>query len=150
MCGAIRELAARFQSQGVHFVYPVHLNPNVQEPVRAILSDAPNISLIQPLDYLSFVHLMKRAMLIMTDSGGIQEEAPGLKVPVAVMRETTERPEGVATGVVRLVGTARLRIVEEVGRLLSDPQARGEMARGVNPYGDGHAARRIVAALLEN
>jgi UDP-N-acetylglucosamine 2-epimerase len=150
MCFAIQELANSFQNAGFHFVYPVHLNPNVQEPVRALLSDVPNLSLMEPLDYLSFVQLMKRATLILTDSGGIQEEAPGLKVPVVVMRETTERPEGVETGVVRLAGTSRQRIVEEVARLLSDPEARAVMARGVNPYGDGHAAVRIVAALLEH
>lgn len=150
ICLAIRDLAVEFRSRGFHFVYPVHLNPNVQAPVRAILAEVPNLSLLQPLDYLSFVHLMKRSTLIMTDSGGIQEEAPGLKVPVVVMREITERPEGVETGVVRLAGTSRSRIVEEVSRLLSDPVARAEMARGVNPYGDGHAAERIVAALLEN
>jgi UDP-N-acetylglucosamine 2-epimerase len=148
MCLAIHELAASFHSQGIHFVYPVHLNPNVREPVHGILGEVPNVSLVEPLDYLSFVQLMKRATLIMTDSGGIQEEAPGLRVPVVVMRNTTERPEGVETGVVRLAGTSRSRIVEEVGQLLSNPEARAGMACGVNPYGDGHAAQRIVAALL--
>ena len=100
----------RFQADGVHFVYPVHLNPNVRQPVGEILAGISNVSLIEPLDYLALVQLMKRATLILTDSGGIQEEAPGLKIPVLVMRETTERPEGVEAGVVRLVGTSRNRI----------------------------------------
>jgi UDP-N-acetylglucosamine 2-epimerase (non-hydrolysing) len=112
------------------------------------LGNAPNISLLEPLDYLSLVHLMKRCCLILTDSGGIQEEAPGLGVPVLVMRDTTERPEGVEAGVVKLVGTSRRRIVEEATRLLTDPVAHEAMAKGVNPYGDGHAAERIVSALL--
>lgn len=149
MCHAIRELALRFAPSGVHFVYPVHLNPNVRQPVGEILSGISNISLIEPLDYLSMVHLMKRSTLILTDSGGIQEEAPSLRVPVLVMRETTERPEGIEAGVVRLVGTQRERIVSETQRLLQDPSALMEMASGANPYGDGKAAMRIVSALLE-
>jgi UDP-N-acetylglucosamine 2-epimerase len=149
ICLAIRELAESFHSQGFHFVYPVHLNPNVQEPVHGILADVPNVSLMKPLDYLSFVQLMKRATLIMTDSGGVQEEAPGLKIPVVVMRDTTERPEGVESGVVRLAGTTHVGIVQEVGHLLSNPEALARMARGASPYGDGHAAQRIVAVLLE-
>jgi UDP-N-acetylglucosamine 2-epimerase (non-hydrolysing) len=107
------------------------------------------VSLIEPLDYLSLVHLMKQSTLILTDSGGIQEEAPGLGVPVLVMRETTERPEGIETGVVRLVGTQRNRIVAEAERLLRDPIAHAAMATGANPYGDGRAASRIVSILLE-
>ena len=117
-------------------------------PVREILAGKPNLSLIEPLDYLSLVNLMKRSVLILTDSGGIQEEAPGLKVPVLVLRETTERPEGVETGVARLVGTGRTRIVEEAAGLLRDPATLAAMAQGVNPYGDGRAAGRIVSALL--
>ena len=148
LCLAIRELALRFAAD-VHFVYPVHLNPNVRQPVNDILTGLPNVSLIEPLDYLSLVHLMKRATLILTDSGGIQEEAPGLRVPVLVMRETTERPEGVEAGMVRLVGTERSRIVAEAARLLSDPEAHSAMATGTNPYGDGKAAGRIVSILLE-
>jgi UDP-N-acetylglucosamine 2-epimerase len=148
ICLAVRELASRFESDGVHFVYPVHLNPNVRQPVGEILSGVSNVSLIEPLDYLSMVHLMKRSTLILTDSGGIQEEAPSLGVPVLVMREVTERPEGVEAGVVRLVGTARTRIVEEASRLLRDPAAHAAMATGVNPYGDGKAAARIASALL--
>jgi UDP-N-acetylglucosamine 2-epimerase len=149
LCLAIRELGLKFAGDGVHFVYPVHLNPNVREPVNEILSGTPNISLIEPIDYLSMVHLMKRSALILTDSGGIQEEAPGLQVPVLVMRDTTERPEGIQTGVVRLVGTERRKIVAEVERLLTDPVAHSAMAKGANPYGDGKAARRIVSAILD-
>jgi UDP-N-acetylglucosamine 2-epimerase len=149
LCLAIRDLAGMFAGEGVHFVYPVHLNPNVQQPVREILSGLSNVSLIEPLDYLSLVHLMKRSTLILTDSGGIQEEAPGLRVPVLVMRDTTERPEGIETGVVRLVGTQRRRIVTEAEKLLRDPIAHAAMASGANPYGDGKAAKRIVSILLE-
>ena len=130
-------------------MYPVHLNPNVREPVNEILAGLPNVSLIQPLDYLSFVQLMKQSVLILTDSGGVQEEAPSFRVPVLVMRDTTERPEGVEAGVVRLVGTDRSRIVSEAIRLISDPAARTAMTTARNPYGDGKAAERIVSALLE-
>jgi UDP-N-acetylglucosamine 2-epimerase len=148
LCLAIRDLARRF-SDDVHFVYPVHLNPNVVQPVSDILGGLPNVSLIQPIDYLCMVHLLKRSTLILTDSGGIQEEAPGLGVPALVMRDTTERPEGVEAGVVRLVGTRRHSIVSEAARLLTDPQAHAEMSAAINPYGDGKAARRIVSILLE-
>ena len=150
LCQAIRDLARDFACDGVHFVYPVHLNPNVRRPVGEILSDLANVSLIEPLDYLSLVHLMKRSTLILTDSGGVQEEAPGLGVPVLVMRETTERPEGVEAGVVRLVGTNRTRIVSEASHLLRNPSALAAMASGINPYGDGKAAGRIVTHLLEH
>lgn len=146
ICEAIRELAGRFP--GVQFVYPVHLNPNVRKPVLEMLAGLPNVILTEPLDYKSLVHLMKRSMLILTDSGGIQEEAPGLGIPVLVMREKTERPEGVETGVVRLTGTARDSIVQEVEQLLTDAAALASMAKAVNPYGDGHAAERIVQTLL--
>jgi UDP-N-acetylglucosamine 2-epimerase (non-hydrolysing) len=149
LCLAIRDLAERFTSERVTFVYPVHLNPNVRAPVLEILSALGNVHLVEPLDYLSLVHLMKRSTLVLTDSGGIQEEAPSLRVPVLVMRETTERPEGVEAGVVRLVGTARETIVRETTRLLTDPAAHAGMATGASPYGDGHAAERIVAALLD-
>lgn len=148
LCQAIADLAARFADEGVHFVYPVHLNPNVRRPVNELLSDASNVTLLEPLDYLSLVQLMKRATLILTDSGGIQEEAPSLGVPVLVMRETTERPEGVEAGVVRLVGTRRETIVREAARLLSDAAAHRAMASGANPYGDGLAAQRLTRALL--
>jgi len=147
LCLAIRDLARNFNND-VHFVYPVHLNPNVVVPVREILGGLPNVSLIEPLDYLCMVHLLKRSTLILTDSGGIQEEAPGLGVPALVMRDTTERPEGIEAGVVRLVGTRRNRIVSEATQLLTDPQAHAAMSAGVNPYGDGKAAKRIVSILL--
>lgn len=148
LCQAIADLAAQFADEGVHFVYPVHLNPNVRRPVNELLSEASNVTLLEPLDYLSLVQLMKRATLILTDSGGIQEEAPSLGVPVLVMRETTERPEGVEAGVVRLVGTRRETIVSEAARLLCDVAAHRAMASGANPYGDGLAAQRLTRALL--
>jgi UDP-N-acetylglucosamine 2-epimerase len=130
-------------------VYPVHLNPNVRRPVADILAGVPNLSLIEPLDYLAMVHLMKRSALVLTDSGGVQEEAPALGVPVLVMRDTTERPEGIEAGVVRLVGTQRPRIMAEAERLLRDPAAHAQMATAVSPYGDGKAAGRIVSILRE-
>jgi UDP-N-acetylglucosamine 2-epimerase (non-hydrolysing) len=148
ICGAIRDLATRFSGQDVHLVYPVHLNPNIRRPVAASLQGLSNVSLIEPLDYLSMVHLIKRATLILTDSGGIQEEAPGLGVPVLVLRDTTERPEGIDAGIVRLVGTCRRRIVEEADRLLTNSDVRAAMTVRANPYGDGRAAERIVTALL--
>jgi UDP-N-acetylglucosamine 2-epimerase (non-hydrolysing) len=148
LCLAIRDLASIFASENVHFVYPVHLNPNVREPVNTILARLPNVSLLEPLDYLSLVHLMKRSVLVLTDSGGIQEEAPGLQVPVLVMRETTERPEGLATGLVRLVGTDRTRIAAEAERILRAPASRSSTFEG-SPYGDGKAASRIVSVLLQ-
>jgi UDP-N-acetylglucosamine 2-epimerase (non-hydrolysing) len=145
ICEALKQLAARGD---VEIVYPVHLNPNVQEPVYRLLGDVPHISLLPPLDYLPLVHLMKHTRLILTDSGGIQEEAPAFGIPALVLREVTERPEGVSAGVLKLVGTATSRIVEEANRLLDDPSAHAEMARASNPYGDGNAAGRIVEALL--
>jgi UDP-N-acetylglucosamine 2-epimerase (non-hydrolysing) len=147
ICLALRDLSARYD-QAVRIVYPVHLNPQVQGPVHQLLGDDPNITLLPPLDYLPMVHLMKRSHLVLTDSGGIQEEAPGLGLPVLVLREVTERPEGVAAGTVRLVGTNRERIVGEVVRLLEDAEAYHQMAQAVNPYGDGQAASRIVSGLL--
>jgi UDP-N-acetylglucosamine 2-epimerase (non-hydrolysing) len=147
ICLALRDLAAHYDG-GVHITYPVHLNPNVWEPVHRLLGDVPNITLTPPLDYLPLVHLMKRAYLILTDSGGIQEEAPGLGVPVLVLREVTERPEAVEAGTVRVVGTDRQRILAEACHLLDDPAAHERVARAVNPYGDGRASQRIVAALL--
>jgi len=147
ICLALRDLATRY-SDSVRIVYPVHLNPNVREPVQRLLADLPNIALLPPLDYLRLVHLMKRAYLVLTDSGGIQEEAPGLGKPVLVLREVTERPEAVAAGTARLVGTARDQVVSEAVRLLEEPGEYQRMAHAVNPYGDGHAAERIVAALI--
>jgi len=143
---ALKDIA--MANAGIHLVYPVHLNPNVWEPAHRILGEVPNISLLPPLDYLPLVYLMKQAYLVLTDSGGIQEEAPGLGVPVLVLREVTERPEGVEAGVVRVVGTDRERIVSEVTQLLTDQLAYQKMAQAVNPYGDGHAANRIVGSLL--
>ncbi len=145
ICAALRSLAERRPE--LQLVYPVHLNPHVQEPVRASLSSLPNVHLLEPLAYAPFVRLLDRATLVLTDSGGIQEEAPGLGKPVLVLRETTERPEGVEAGTVRLVGTGPQRIVAETERLLDDADAYQAMARAHNPYGDGHAAQRIVDAL---
>jgi len=147
ICRAVGELAHRFP--GVEFVWPVHLNPNVRQPVFRLLHGRANIHLIEPLDYLPFVALMDRSYLVLTDSGGVQEEAPSLGKPVLVMRDTTERPEAVAMGTVRLVGTDPLAIATGVGTLLEDPSAYHAMARAINPYGDGHACRRIVDALEE-
>lgn len=145
ICQALHQLAR--EDPDLRIVYPVHLNPNVQKPVYRTLSGLSNVTLLPPLDYLPMVHLMKRARLVLTDSGGLQEEAPGLGVPVLVMRQVTERPEGVQAGTVRLVGTDADAIVKETRRLLQDDQAHAAMARAVNPYGDGQAARRIVQAL---
>ncbi len=147
ICTALESLA-HIYGDALHIVYPVHLNPNVQEPVYRRLSSIPNIHLLPPLDYLPIVNFMKRATLVLTDSGGLQEEAPGLGVPVLVLRQVTERPEGVEAGTVRLVGTDPQRILTETRRLLDDPQAHAAMAQAINPYGDGHAAPRIVQALL--
>lgn len=142
ICQGIREVARRFPRSFV--VYPVHLNPRVREPVNRLLGGIPNILLVDPLEYLPFVRLMDRATVLLTDSGGIQEEGPALQKPVLVMRDTTERPEVLEAGVARLVGTDPERILAEVSRLLEDPGAYATMARGANPYGDGHAAERIA------
>ncbi len=131
----------------MEIVYPVHLNPNVQEPANRILKDVNHIRLLPPLDYLPLVHLMKHATLILTDSGGIQEEAPAFGIPVLVLRETTERPEGVDAGTLKLVGTETSQIVKEARSLLDNPIEYGKMSKASNPYGDGHAAERIVQAL---
>ncbi len=146
ICAALRALAERY-GNGIRLFYPVHRNPNIWEPVHRLLAGIPNIVLTPPLEYLPLVHLMKRAYLVMTDSGGIQEEAPALGVPTLVFRGVTERPEAVESGNVRLVGCDRRRIVAEAVRLLDDPQEYLRMARAVNPYGDGHAAVRIASAL---
>lgn len=146
ICYALKELAARGD---VEIVYPVHLNPNVQEPVNRILKGADGVALLPPLDYLPLVHLMKNATLILTDSGGIQEEAPSFGIPVLVLRETTERPEGIEAGTLKLVGTKTSHIVQEAKRLLDDPNEYAKMAKASNPYGDGHAAERIVEAILQ-
>lgn len=143
---AIRDLGVKYPE--VDFVYPVHLNPNVCVPAREILSGYDNIHLMEPLEYVPFVYLMSRSHIILTDSGGIQEEAPSLGKPVLVMRNTTERPEAVEAGTVKLVGTDRKRIVEQVSMLLDSDSAYEEMSRSHNPYGDGGAACRIAEIVL--
>jgi UDP-N-acetylglucosamine 2-epimerase (non-hydrolysing) len=145
ICEALRRLTERYHD--IRILYPVHRNPNVWGPVHRLLGKIPHISLLQPLDYLSLVQLMKRSYIVLTDSGGIQEEAPALGVPALVLREVTERPEGVASGNVKLVGSNTERIVSETSRLLDDPAEHLRMARAVNPYGDGHAAERIATAM---
>jgi UDP-N-acetylglucosamine 2-epimerase (non-hydrolysing) len=147
ICRALLELAKRGD---VEIVYPVHLNPNVQEPVNRLLKGEQHITLLPPLDYLPLVYLMKHAALILTDSGGIQEEAPAFGVPTLVLRDVTERPEGVEAGTLKLVGTETSLIVQEAKRLLEDESAYAEMTKAVNPYGDGRAAEKIVRALLNN
>lgn len=145
ICQALMEVAQ--QHPEVDIVYPVHLNPNVREPVNRLLSGISNVHLIEPLDYLPFIYLMSRSYIILTDSGGIQEEAPSLGKPVLVMRDTTERPEAVAAGTVKLVGTDTGNIVRELNRLLSDSNAYRQMSFAHNPYGDGEACKRILSAL---
>ena len=147
ICHALKELAARYPA--TQFVYPVHLNPNVQQPVNDILADLPNVHLIAPLDYEPFVYLLKHSHIVLTDSGGIQEEAPSLGIPVLVMREVTERPEALTAGTVRLVGADRGRIVANVAELLENETSYAAMARAHNPYGDGKACARIVSILRE-
>lgn len=147
LCSALRDIADR--NADVEIVYPVHLNPNVREPVMRVLAGHPRIHLLEPLRYEQFSHLMARAYLILTDSGGIQEEAPVLGKPTLVMRETTERPEAVAAGTARLVGTDRARIVAEAERLLHDEKAYRAMAQAGSPFGDGHTAERIARLLME-
>jgi UDP-N-acetylglucosamine 2-epimerase (non-hydrolysing) len=148
ICNAIAELSARYPA--VDFVYPMHLNPNVREPIQRIFGNGKekaNVFFIEPLDYLPFVYLMNRSYLVLTDSGGIQEEAPGLGKPVLVMRETTERPEAIEAGTVRLVGTSSKSIIEEVTHLLEDSVHYEKMSQASNPYGDGRASERIVTTI---
>ena len=149
MCTAIRDLTQKYPD--VDFVYPMHLNPNVRKPIHEVfgddLSDLGNMFFIEPLEYLSFVYLMEKSTIVLTDSGGIQEEAPGLGKPVLVMRDTTERPEALEAGTVKLVGTDYDKIVAEVSRLLDDEAYYDTMSKAVNPYGDGLACGRIVNAL---
>ena len=148
LCTGLRDLARKY-ADDIVLVYPVHRNPNVREVVGRILADTPNVVLTDPLDYMPLVHLMKRCHLVLTDSGGLQEEAPSLGKPVLVMRKTTERQEGVAAGTVKLVGTDAADIVREASRLLDDPAAYAAMAQRANPYGDGSASRRTVARILD-
>lgn len=149
ICQAIKDLTVRYPE--VDFVFPMHPNPNVRQPIREVfgekLSDQGNMFFIEPLEYLSFVYLMEKASLVLTDSGGIQEEAPGLGKPVLVMRDTTERPEALEAGTVKLVGTSRDTIVNELSRLLDDPASYEKMSKALNPYGDGKACGRIVERL---
>lgn len=149
MCTAIKQLTERYPN--VDFVYPMHLNPNVRRPIHEVfgddLSNLGNMYFIEPLEYLSFVYLMEKSTIVLTDSGGIQEEAPGLGKPVLVMRDTTERPEALEAGTVKLVGTDREKIINEVSTLLDDAAAYARMSQAVNPYGDGLACSRIVERL---
>lgn len=151
MCNAIKTLTQKFP--GVDFVYPMHLNPNVRKPIHEVfgenLSNCDNLFFIEPLEYLSFIYLMEKSAIVLTDSGGIQEEAPGLGKPVLVMRDTTERPEALDAGTVKLVGTSYDKIVSEVSLLIEDPAIYEKMSKAVNPYGDGQACRRIVSTLLQ-
>ncbi|MFW9265725.1 non-hydrolyzing UDP-N-acetylglucosamine 2-epimerase [Pseudomonas sp. NR3] len=148
ICQALKRLAER--NPGIQILYPVHPNPNVKDVAYRLLGQTPNILLCAPLDYAPFIAAMKRSYLIISDSGGVQEEAPALGKPVLVLREETERPEAVDLGVVKLVGANRTTIVEQAQRLLDDPQAYQSMARGVSPYGDGKAAARIVEVLRQH
>ena len=152
VCQAIKELHTKYPN--VDFVYPMHLNPNVRRPIHDTfgedLSGLGNLFFIEPLEYLSFVYLMEKSTIVLTDSGGIQEEAPGLGIPVLVMRDTTERPEAITAGTVKLVGTSFERIVTEVSTLLEDNNAYEKMSGAVNPYGDGKACNRIVNHLTNN
>lgn len=148
ICRGIAKVADYF-SDRVELIYPVHLNPNVQEPVNRLLGKKANITLIEPVEYLELVNLLKHSRLVLTDSGGIQEEATGLGKPTLVLREVTERPEGVAAGVLKLVGTSSERIFEETRSLMEDDELYQKMAHATNPFGDGHAAERIVQAILD-
>ena len=145
ICEALREIAIKYKDFDI--LYPVHLNPNVQKPVYKILSDLKNVFLIEPIDYLPFVYLMSNSYIIITDSGGIQEEAPSLGKPVLVMRDTTERPEAVDVGTVKIVGTDKDRIVKEIGLLIENQKIYNEMSMAHNPYGDGKACQRILKIL---
>lgn len=148
ICNAIKTLAENYPE--VDFVYPMHLNPNVRRPIRQVFGDnnrLANLFFIEPLEYLSFVYLMEKSAIVLTDSGGIQEEAPGLGKPVLVMRDTTERPEALASGTVRLVGTDYDKLCGEVSRLLDSREAYDQMSKAVNPYGDGKASERIVESI---
>ena len=152
MCNAIKQLTEKYPE--VDFVYPMHLNPNVRKPIHDVfgenLSNLGNMFFIEPLEYLSFVYLMEKSNIVLTDSGGIQEEAPGLGKPVLVMRDTTERPEALDAGTVKLVGTNYQKIVSEVSALLDDENHYKQMSMAVNPYGDGLACSRIVNFLTKN
>ena len=145
MCEAIKSLAEKYPQ--IDFIYPMHLNPNVRKPIHEVFgnSDLPNMFFIEPLEYLPFVYLMEKSTIVLTDSGGIQEEAPGLGKPVLVMRDTTERPEALEAGTVKLVGTDYDKIIKEVSNLLDNKELYEKMSRAVNPYGDGKACKRIIS-----
>lgn len=145
ICKALVELS---KEEDVEIIYPVHLNPNVQEPVKRLLTGVEHLTLLPPLDYLPLVHLMKHAKLILTDSGGIQEEAPAFGIPTLVLRDVTERPEGVEAGTLKLVGTETSSIVQAAKRLLDNTSEYEKMARAANPYGNGHAAEEIIQSLV--
>ncbi|MAX49381.1 MAG: UDP-N-acetylglucosamine 2-epimerase (non-hydrolyzing) [Gammaproteobacteria bacterium] len=145
ICHAIKELAQKFQH--FNFIYPVHLNPNVQKPVKSILRNISNVKLIEPLQYLHFLLLLKNCYLILTDSGGIQEEAPSLGKPVLVMRNTTERPEGVRSNTLKLIGTKKENIIKNVSELIEKKDVYNEMSNSINPYGDGTASKKILDIL---
>jgi UDP-N-acetylglucosamine 2-epimerase (non-hydrolysing) len=148
ICTALKTIAERYQDQ-VHLLYPVHLNPNIQEPVYRLLDGVTNITLLPPLDYLPMAHLLKAAYLVLTDSGGIQEEAAGLHKPTLVMREVTERPEGVAAGVLKLVGTNPEKIITYVVELLENKSTYQQMSQSKNPFGDGYASEKIIQSLVD-
>lgn len=148
ICEAIRKLS-KYYGEYVYFLFPVHPNPNVTETVYPLLKDLENVCLVPPLDYLTFVQMLKHSYLVLTDSGGLQEEAPGFGVPVLVLRNLTERPEGIEAGTVRLVGTETEIITEQTIELLNNPQAYAAMANAVNPFGDGKAAGRIVQGIID-
>lgn len=148
ICTAIRTIADQYNTD-VHFIYPVHLNPNINDVVRAELSDFSNITLLPPLDYQPLVHLIKNTFIVLTDSGGLQEEAPSFGKPVLVLRNVTERPEGIDAGTVKLVGTSADNIISNVSKLLTDPVAYQKMAKAINPYGDGQATQRILKAIKQ-
>jgi len=150
ICAALRELADRFRADEIHFLYPVHRNPHVQRTTDECLKLVANVHLVEPLDYLALVHVLKRASLVLTDSGGLQEEAPAFGVPVLVLRDTTERREGVDAGVAQIVGTDSKAIVTAATRLLTDATALAAMRNRTNPYGDGRAAEKIAAAICES
>jgi UDP-N-acetylglucosamine 2-epimerase (non-hydrolysing) len=148
ICNAIRQLAQNHENW--HFIYPVHLNPNVTGPIHELLAGHPNIHLIAPLNYAPFVFLMNRTRIILTDSGGVQEEGPALGKPVLVMRDITERPEAVLSGTAKLVGSSTNAIIREVDRLIMNTTAYEAMAKSINPYGDGKATSRIIDATLSH
>lgn len=148
ICTALKEIAV--SNPDIDIVYPVHLNPNVQKPVKELLSDVPNIYLIQPLQYEQFVYMMEKSYFIITDSGGVQEEAPSLGKPVLVMRDTTERPEALEAGTVKLVGTDTELIIKEAQKLIDDQKAYEHMSKASNPYGDGHSCQKIIEFLKTN